>query len=148
VGVKKTTVPEEPSASHNNDASEAALELMKQLITLSSGVLALSATFIDKIGTASMYLLIVLGTSWIVLLGSLFFGLQTISSIVKSRLTKDNEWSKGYGRTSARLSKYAFVVGIALFAVFAFLSFATAKEEAQTSKPAANKFHQADSTSN
>jgi hypothetical protein len=148
LGVKKTTKPEEPSPIHNSEASEAALEFTKQLITLSSGVLALSATFIDKLGTTSIFLLFVLASSWIVLLGSLFFGLQTISSIVKSRLTKDDEWSKGYGQTSARLAKYGFVTGIALFAVFAFWSLTTPKATSNSPNTKCTHGYCADSTRN
>ncbi|MGC2419002.1 MAG: hypothetical protein WA434_14770, partial [Candidatus Acidiferrales bacterium] len=34
----------------DSDAHQIALELMKQLITLASGIVALSATFIEKLG--------------------------------------------------------------------------------------------------
>ena len=46
-------------------ADEAALELMKQLITLASGVLALSAAFVDKLPKAPQYLLSLLFLSWV-----------------------------------------------------------------------------------
>jgi hypothetical protein len=114
-------------------ADEAALELMKQLITLASGVLALSATFIERLRDVSVYLLMLLAASWLVLLISVFFGLQTISAIVKSRLKPEEyDWSEGYGKTSARISKYGFVAGISLFAIFAFLLLLYPKEEHQT----------------
>jgi len=106
------------------EAHKVALELMKQIITLASGVLALSATFLEKLSSMSFLLLIVLAVSWLALLVSVFFGLETISAIVKSRLDPDYQWSKGYGKDSARISKYTFVGGIALFALFAFLSLA------------------------
>ena len=109
--------------NQDTDAHTIALELMKQIITLAAGVVALSATFLEKIKTGSISL-VVLGLSWVALVISIFFGLQTISAIVKSRLNpEEHEWSKGRGQAYARISKYAFVVGISLFAIFAFLLF-------------------------
>lgn len=103
-------------------ASEAALELMKQLITLGSGVLALTAAFIDKLPKTPRPFLALLVLSWISLITSLFFGLQTISAIVKSRIDNDDQWWRGKGRTYGRISRYSFLFGIGLFATFAFVS--------------------------
>jgi hypothetical protein len=101
-------------------ADEVALELMKQLITLASGVLALSATFVEKLKLTPVYLPIILAFSWCALVLSVFGGLQTISAIVKSRLDPDeSDWSEGYGKVRARIAKYAFIVGISLFALVA-----------------------------
>jgi hypothetical protein len=107
----------------DTDAHQIALELMKQLITLSSGVIVLGATFLEKFGADSMIHRVLLGLSWLALVTSIFCGLQTISAIVKSRLNSEHQWSEGSGKVYARASKYAFVVGIFLFATFAFLSF-------------------------
>jgi ABC-type multidrug transport system permease subunit len=113
---------EDQSEVKRTNADEAALELMKQLITLASGVLALSATFISELEGRSFLLIGFLVVSWVLLLSSIFFGLQTISVIVKSRLRSNDDWSAGYGKKSAWASKYAFTAGIGLFALFAFLS--------------------------
>lgn len=103
-----------------SDAHQIALELMKQIITLASGVVALSATFLDKLPTGTLSL-VLLASSWAALVVSIFFGLETI---VKSRLDPEQyHWHKGSGQTYARISKYAFVSGILLFAAFAFLLF-------------------------
>ena len=107
----------------DTDAHEIALELMKQLITLSSGVVVLGATFLEKFGAPSLIHGVLLGLSWLALITSIFCGLQTISAIVKSRLNSEHQWSEGSGKAYARVSKYAFVIGIFLFAMFAFLSF-------------------------
>jgi uncharacterized BrkB/YihY/UPF0761 family membrane protein len=115
------------------EADAAALELMKQLITLAAGVLALSATFLEKIGAQPLEFLMVLALSWISLIASVFFGLQTMSVIVKSRINKSDEWSKGRGRTYARNSKFGFLCGITLFAVFAFLLLLNAKSPSVSS---------------
>lgn len=113
--------------SIDSDAHEIALELVKQLITLSSGVLALSATFIGQFRTESIFLQIVLMVSWISLALAVFFGLQTISAIVKSRLNSDFDWSTGEGKAYASASKYCFVAGLMFFAGFAFFSLVTAR---------------------
>lgn len=113
-------------ATPPDDAHQIALELMKQLITLASGVVALSATFLEKFGKDSLHR-ILLGLSWIALVTSIFCALQTISAIVKSRLNPEHQWSKGSGQIYARASKYAFVIGIFLFAVFAFVSLISKK---------------------
>ncbi len=105
------------------DAHQIALEFLKQLITLSSGVLALSAAFIENFLPAALWQSIFLFTSWVCLALSIYFGLQAISEIVQSRLMPGLNWAHGPGRRYAAASKNFFVVGIILFAVFAFISF-------------------------
>jgi hypothetical protein len=123
-----------PANSVPSDAHQVALELMKQLITLASGVIAISATFIEKFPTRWV-LLPLLAMSWAALLSCVFFSLQTISAVVKSRLDGDVEWSKGWGQRYARSSKYAFLVGIFLFASFAFISFVFVKLDEMSAPP-------------
>ncbi len=109
-------------AESSSDAHVIALELMKQLITLASGVLALSATFIDAFRTQEPGLMALLAVSWISLAAAVLAGVQAISAIVQSRLNPDFDWSQGAGRNYASASKYAFVAGLIAFALFAFLS--------------------------
>jgi hypothetical protein len=104
-----------------DDADEAALELLKQMIGLSAGVLALSGAFLEKLKPHGWPISLLLA-SWVVLLVALVAGLQGISAIVKSRLDEEYDWSTGYGRATARVCKYGFVAGIALFVAFAFAS--------------------------
>src|SRR5258708_842087 len=104
-----------PAEGERAPADSAAIDLVKQLITLAAGVLALSATFLEKVSPLSWSLLIILASSWLALIISIFGGLQAMSAIVKSRLDGDLEWSKGRGRSYAITSKYGFLVGITLF---------------------------------
>lgn len=108
-------------------ADSAAMSLVKQMITLSAGVLALSATFLEKIGLLPIWLLSILALAWLALLLSIFGGIQTLSIIAKSRLNHDDNWSKDAGRRFARLAKYGFLAGIGLFAIFAFCHFRATK---------------------
>lgn len=112
--------------NRNGSAADTALELMKQLITLSSGVLALSAAFIGNFSTTLISLLFILVVAWMSLTIAVLAGIETISAIVKSRLLPEYDWSCGRGLTMARISKYSFVLGLALFAIFAFLTLLTA----------------------
>jgi hypothetical protein len=115
--------PDEQGLEPYEDAHQVALEFLKQLITLSSGVLALSAAFIENFFPASLWQSVFLFASWVCLALSIYFGLQAISEIVQSRLMPGLNWAKGPGRRDAAASKNFFVVGIILFAVFAFISF-------------------------
>lgn len=104
----------------NGRPADTALELMKQLITLSSAVLALSATFIQKLSTSVPWKMVVLAAAWLCLISSALAGLETISAIVQARLEPElSDWSTGRGRTSALATKYCFIGGLLLFAVFA-----------------------------
>jgi hypothetical protein len=114
LGVESQDVETKP-----DDAHAVAVDLMKQLITLASGVLALSATFLEKFKPLSTLQMVAVALSWLLLLLSAFFGLETISAVVKSRLESDVNWSRGYGLRCAKATKYLFVSGIACFAFFA-----------------------------
>ena len=101
-------------------AADSALELMKQLIALSSGALVLSATFIKEFGSLSWCQIINLALAWLLLVLSVVFGLETLSAIVKSKLSAMADWSEGWGKASAMISKYCFILGMVCFIVFAF----------------------------
>lgn len=120
----RTTTPPLEETPGTGDAHTVALELLRQLITLSAGVLALSATFIGQFQSTSGCRLLVLFLAWALLASSVFFGLEAISAIVQSRLRNDEAWSKGEGRRYGLLSKYMFVAGLAAFALFALLTLA------------------------
>jgi hypothetical protein len=124
-------------------AAEAALELMKQLITLSSGVLALSATFIEKLDPVGASYVAALVVGWLALVVAVVAALETISAIVKSRLSPEFEWSEGRGRKAAAISKYSFVVGIVLVAAVALGSWSRSKarESPRTSSPPCSECH-------
>lgn len=106
-----------------NEAHKIALEWIKQIIALSTGIIVLSATFITEIFTKlnlSIWLLIF---SWVLLLLSVIFGLETISVITASRIHDDDHWTSGSGQKKALATKWLFFSGIALFVIFALINF-------------------------
>jgi hypothetical protein len=114
----------------NGSAAETALELMKQLITLSSGLLALSVTFVEKLTALFPWKTALLGVAWLCLISSALAGLETISAIVQARLQPESHrWSEGFGRNAARIAKYSFVAGLVLFAVFGLVVLAEPRHE-------------------
>jgi hypothetical protein len=104
------------------EAGPIALELMKQLITLSSGVLALSAAFLDKFRVSHSWEYLPLIISWVLLIASLITALNVISAMVQSRLKPEREWHTGRAKLFGRISKIAFVLGISSFGLFALLA--------------------------
>ena len=107
----------------NNDAHNVALEWIKQIITLSTGVIALSATFITQIVKAPNWTVWLLIISWLLLLLAIILGLETISVITNSRIHQNNDWTTGSGRKKAKVDKWSFVLGICFFALFALINF-------------------------
>ncbi len=107
----------------NNDAHQIALEWIKQIITLSSGIIVLSATFISSIFTQLNWSIWLLIASWMLLLSSIIFGLNTISAITYSRIHQDDSWSSGKGKNYAKAAKGLFLAGISMFVIFALINF-------------------------
>jgi hypothetical protein len=106
----------------NEKASDVALEWVKQIITLSSGIVALSATFLTRITSFSSWILIILILSWGCFIASILTGLETISIIVKSHLDGNNNWNEDEGKAYAKACKYLFVSGIIVFCIFAIFT--------------------------
>lgn len=110
-------------AVKKDDAHEVALEWLKQIITLSSGIIVLSATFIGTIFKQMNWSIWLLVLSWVLFLVSIVFALETISVITQSRIEENQEWSKGKGRVYAKVAKWLFLTGIFLFILFALFNF-------------------------
>ncbi|MFC2141247.1 hypothetical protein ACFLQP_03010, partial [Acidobacteriota bacterium] len=111
------------SMSQNNDAHNIALEWIKQIITLSTGIIVLSATFITTIFNKLNWSIGLLIISWILLLLAIIFGLETISVITNSRIHQDMLWTKGSGKKKIKATKWLFINGISFFIVFALINF-------------------------
>lgn len=107
----------------NNDAHRLAIDWIKQLITLSSGIIVLSVTFITTIFDQINWSIWLLISSWVALLLSIIYGLNSISVIIQSRVNQDDEWHSGHGRNYAKAAKWLFTTGISLFVIFAIINF-------------------------
>jgi hypothetical protein len=116
---------------------QAALEFLKQIIALASGVLAISATFIEKFWTPKWQLQGLLSLSWLLLVTAILAGLQGLSSLVQVLRRPDLGSSTIAARNWARLSKWTFIVGIAGFCLFAFLAAFPFRETMKPTDPRA-----------
>ena len=105
--------------AHSLDASQAALEFAKHLITLSSGVIAVSAAFVAAFGDVEIWTLPILLVAWALLTVSIVGSLDTTSRIVMSRMNNVDDWSTETGLIAARLSRWCFLLGLLTFALFA-----------------------------
>lgn len=110
----------EPTPNREDDSHIVVVDFAKQLITLASGVIALSATFIPDFAILTSAQLAILGCSWIALTCSILFSLLSISAVIASRSDPLNYWSMPASRKFARIGMYVFLAGISLFAFFAF----------------------------
>ena len=112
----------ENNPTMNKNASDVALEWVKQIITLSSGIVALSATFVEKLGNYPTWIVLFLIISWLCLITSVITGLTTISAIVQSHLENNNDWSVDTGKRNALACKFLFIIGVVVFCLFALLT--------------------------
>lgn len=115
-----------------DDAYEVALEWLKQIITLSSGFIVLSATFISSVFKQLNWSIWFLIGSWLSFLVSIIFSLETISVITQSRIDSNKEWSMGRGKTYAKVAKWFFISGILIFIIFTIFNFLTSISKPKT----------------
>ena len=98
-----------------------AKDSVSQVITLSSGILALSLTFAkDFTTTASHGDLLLLESSWVAFLLSIIFGvwsLLAITGLVGIQASSTNSW---WLRFPWILELVTFAAGLALFTTFGF----------------------------
>lgn len=112
---------EDPLDPQPDEAADAALELLKQLIALSSGLIAVGAAFAEKLLTRER-IDFLLAVSWGLLAVSILAALGSMAAIVKSRLRPEFPWDTGIGMRMARVSRMAFVGGVLCFGTFAFVA--------------------------
>ena len=106
-------------------AYEFAVDFSKLLITLSTGVLALAITFIDKFtGTElTTFQTVILLSSFFCFSFSALFGFLSISGLIASlsKPTPQTIW-KGLGAPMCTIQSIAFLVGILLMFLFVIVS--------------------------
>ncbi len=111
-------------------AFEFASDLAKQLITLATGVLALSITFVKEILQRQSLLdnpgrLRTLGAAWIMMFLSIFFGIWTLSALTGSLAPISGSTApslEGNSRFPAGGQVISFLLGIGLLIWFGISS--------------------------
>jgi hypothetical protein len=119
------TLIDESSEEMKVKAENLALDWVKQIITLASGVVALSVTFIENLVKNVNCLLILLVLSWALLILSIIYGLSTISNFIAYNLGSLSDWSSGVCKKNASACKWFFISGIGVFALFGTLMIIT-----------------------
>jgi len=108
-----------------SDAHEVFLEWLRQLITLSSGIIAFSGTFVPLVSTEPRWPLLLLGVSWLLFIATIVSCLEVVSAITFSRIHNNDSWTKGTAHNMALIAKWSFISGITLFVIFAAASLYT-----------------------
>jgi hypothetical protein len=124
-------------SGNTDDAHKVALEWLKHLITLCSGVLVISATFVRALFEEPSWTLIILLVSWGLLIASIITSLDTISRITGSRINNDRAWAGEPGRRLAAAARFCFISGITAFAAFALINSAIVLVDDEKGEPPA-----------
>jgi hypothetical protein len=108
-----------PMENYNGKAMDIAIDLVKQLITLASGVLALSATFLPNVKNLSVVGSVILLLAWLTLITSIICGIQSISNFIPDIKDNTQDWIEGKSQKYAKCCKILFILGIVLIIGFA-----------------------------
>jgi len=101
----------------NERAQDSLIDIIKLMISLSLGVLALSGTFVSQMSSNVKWLIILLCSSWIFLILSIFEGISALGDI-NHRIQNDTEnWYKP-SFEKAKRSWLLFKVGIVLLVLY------------------------------
>jgi hypothetical protein len=96
-------------------------DLAKLLISLSSGVAVLSATFVDKLSAGTARAIFVLYLSWACLVLAVVFGVNCLSILAEAQHKDTKEWWR-MSYAPLRRCWRAFQGGVALMLVYATAS--------------------------
>ncbi|MFA4819957.1 MAG: hypothetical protein WC613_03275 [Candidatus Aenigmatarchaeota archaeon] len=103
------------------EALKSAESLSKQIMTLSTGIIVLSATFLKDFFSKPIHLEI-LGASWIFLSISIILGLLSLGAIIDNMNRHKYDIHEGHARKMTLIQEIAFFLGIIGFWVFALLN--------------------------
>jgi hypothetical protein len=101
-----------PQASSSTERAQSSTQdFIKLIISLASGVIALSATFIPKFTEHGFATALILFGSWLLFGASIFFGIRTLTIITRC-IMNDTPlwWNQVVG--SARSCWWSFLAGI------------------------------------
>ena len=106
----------------SKDAVYLAQDITKQIITLTTGVLVLSATFVKIFITSSPDYFIILISAWSLLTLSIVGGLFTLSSMVNNLKNNKYEPFSKHTTIPAITQWISFILGFILFWIFVALN--------------------------
>lgn len=100
-------------------AFELAVELSKQLIALSTGIIALTITFREKIAASSYKPLKLLGVAWLLYLASVICGIWHLMALTGTLAASTPASLKGFNvRIPVALEITSFVLGTVLITLY------------------------------
>jgi len=102
-------------------AQDSTRDLIKLLISLASGVIALSAAFIEKLSAGVGFTIVTLYLSWIALATSIFFGVKALSRLVHAQQTDAKNWYEITLPPMRQCWRY-FQAGVVLLIVYASIA--------------------------
>lgn len=108
-------------ADHKKAAQESARDLAKLIISLASAVVAISATFAEKMSQGAGPVILVLFVAWALLAASVIYGVGAMSQLVHAQWTGADKWSEW---TFPRIGKswWCFQVGMVLLLLYAAIA--------------------------
>ena len=110
-----------PGASNSDQrAHESARDLAKLIISLSSGIIAISATFVEKHTQGVRLVVVLLAISWILLIVSIFYGIKALITLVNAEQQDAQNWW-GMTRIPLRIAWNHFRAGVVTLTVYAFV---------------------------
>ena len=103
-------------------AQSSAQDFIKLIISLASGVIALSTTFVPKFTEHGPIAAFILFGSWLLFAASIFFGIRALTIMTRC-IMNDTPlwWNQVVG--SARSCWWSFLAGIACLIIFAGVAF-------------------------
>jgi hypothetical protein len=116
------TSPSQAASSSTERAQTSTQDFIKLIISLASGVIALSATFVPKFAEHSSITIGVLFVSWLLFAASIFFGIRTLTILTRCIMNGTELWWNQIVGT-ARLCWWCFLIGIGGLIIFAGMAF-------------------------
>jgi hypothetical protein len=110
------------ASSSTERAQTSTQDFIKLIISLASGVIALSATFVPKFSDHSPITMGILFVSWLLFAASIFFGIRTLTILTRCIMNGTELWWNQIVRT-ARLCWWCFLIGIGALIIFAGIAF-------------------------
>jgi hypothetical protein len=115
--MENSDAKEKKDLSPKERSQDSLQNLVKLIMTLALGVLALSGTFASQLSENIGLFILILFSSWVFLILSIFFGIRAISTITQFIMNDTQNWWNESIKT-ARWSWNMFQFGIVLIVIY------------------------------